>query len=245
MEYEYTAMGSMLRCGWRQTHFAPQLKKYADTYTYNVCNLYEYSPSFYFSPIPLLPHEYKFVKALSRLSNEKSEESIPSEVDMSGSLIGLLLLTCVLAIVAKDVNTNRKKTYGDLDIVPCKKFPPCPKGYYCVEGSFSCFYDDTCEVIPTECQPLSCPDILGCDVPCPQNMHRKECYPLCEEDCQGRYDISMQPLEQPNPCAGKQIYQCNPLKKCVCKPGFVLVTRNLRRLGCIKKKECDCAYDFN
>ncbi|WKY13831.1 hypothetical protein Q1695_004569 [Nippostrongylus brasiliensis] len=74
MEYEYTAMGSMLRCGWRQTHFAPQLKKYADTYTYNVCNLYEYSPSFYFSPIPLLPHEYKFVKALSRLSNEKSEE---------------------------------------------------------------------------------------------------------------------------------------------------------------------------
>ncbi|WKY13829.1 hypothetical protein Q1695_004569 [Nippostrongylus brasiliensis] len=175
----------------------------------------------------------------------KQFQSIPSEVDMSGSLIGLLLLTCVLAIVAKDVNTNRKKTYGDLDIVPCKKFPPCPKGYYCVEGSFSCFYDDTCEVIPTECQPLSCPDILGCDVPCPQNMHRKECYPLCEEDCQGRYDISMQPLEQPNPCAGKQIYQCNPLKKCVCKPGFVLVTRNLRRLGCIKKKECDCAYDFN
>ncbi|VDL84386.1 unnamed protein product [Nippostrongylus brasiliensis] len=93
----------------------------------------------------------------------KQFQSIPSEVVMSGSLIGLLLLICVLAIVAKDVNTNRKKTYGDLDIVPCEKFPPCPKGYYCVEGSFSCFYDDTCEVIPTECQPLSCPDILGCD----------------------------------------------------------------------------------
>ncbi|VDL68012.1 unnamed protein product [Nippostrongylus brasiliensis] len=82
MEAEYAAMGSMLRCGWRQTHFASQLKKYADTYTYNVYNLSEYSPSFYFnSPIPLLPHEDKFMKALSRLSNEKSEDEKEKEKD--------------------------------------------------------------------------------------------------------------------------------------------------------------------
>ncbi|VDL83775.1 unnamed protein product [Nippostrongylus brasiliensis] len=82
MEAEYAAMGSMLRCGWRQTHFASQLKKYADTYTYNVYNLSEYSPSFYFnSPIPLLPHEDKFMKALSRLSNEKSEDEKDKEKD--------------------------------------------------------------------------------------------------------------------------------------------------------------------
>ncbi|VDL78101.1 unnamed protein product [Nippostrongylus brasiliensis] len=49
----------------------------------------------------------------------------------------------------------------------------------------------------------------------------------------------------PNSCVVKpKKKECNPLKKCVCKPGYVLVTRNVRRLGCIKKKECECAYNF-
>ncbi|VDL83440.1 unnamed protein product [Nippostrongylus brasiliensis] len=76
MEAEYGAMGSMLRCGWRQTHFASQLKKYADIYTCNVYALAEYSPSFYFnSPIVLLPHEEKFMKALSFGENNEEEEN--------------------------------------------------------------------------------------------------------------------------------------------------------------------------
>ncbi|VDP03962.1 unnamed protein product, partial [Heligmosomoides polygyrus] len=79
MEEKYSSMGSMMRCGWRLTHFAAQLKKfvfhrdtcsYADIYTSNAYNLADYSPSFYFnSPIHLLPHEEKFM-----LSFEHAEE---------------------------------------------------------------------------------------------------------------------------------------------------------------------------
>ncbi|PIO77463.1 5' nucleotidase family protein [Teladorsagia circumcincta] len=62
MEAEFGAMGSLLRCGWRQTYFASQVKKYADIYTFNVYNIVEYSPLHCFnSPIYLLPHEEKFL----------------------------------------------------------------------------------------------------------------------------------------------------------------------------------------
>lgn len=78
MEEKYSSMGSMMRCGWRLTHFAAQLKKYADIYTSNAYNLADYSPSFYFnSPIHLLPHEEKFM--LSFEHAEEKKESTEEE----------------------------------------------------------------------------------------------------------------------------------------------------------------------
>ncbi|EYC10713.1 hypothetical protein Y032_0054g2511 [Ancylostoma ceylanicum] len=81
MESEFGMMGSMLRCGWRQTHFAAQLKKYADLYTCNVYNLIEYSGTHYFnSPIQLLPHEEKIMrgfidtKSINTFDERSSEE---------------------------------------------------------------------------------------------------------------------------------------------------------------------------
>ncbi|KAE9413798.1 hypothetical protein Angca_002863, partial [Angiostrongylus cantonensis] len=65
VEAEFGAMGSMLRCGWRQTHFAAQLRKYADLYTSNVYNLHGYSSSHYFSSsLHLLPHEEGFLRVV-------------------------------------------------------------------------------------------------------------------------------------------------------------------------------------
>ncbi|KAK5964293.1 putative cytosolic purine 5-nucleotidase [Trichostrongylus colubriformis] len=75
MEAEYGLMGSLMRCGWRQTHFASQLKKYADLYTYNAYNIAEYSPLHYFnSPILLLPHEEKFMQTSHKSEKEECDE---------------------------------------------------------------------------------------------------------------------------------------------------------------------------
>ncbi|KAK6754151.1 hypothetical protein RB195_013261 [Necator americanus] len=86
MEAEFGAMGSMLRCGWRQTHFAAQLKKYADLYTCNVYNLIYYSGTHYFnSPVLLLPHEEKIllnsveVEATGDVSEKRSSEKVVVE----------------------------------------------------------------------------------------------------------------------------------------------------------------------
>ncbi|KAL6743441.1 hypothetical protein Aduo_016481 [Ancylostoma duodenale] len=114
-------------------------------------------------------------------------------------------------------------------VIPCKR-SPCPDGYICTEGATICNVDG-CVTRPTQCVPETCPDILGCDVECPRNMERVKCYPMCEQDCQGG-----------ERCKGKQ---CNSLGRCVCKKGFILVTRGNRKLGCIKKKDCACAYDFD
>ncbi|CAJ0589865.1 unnamed protein product [Cylicocyclus nassatus] len=79
MESEYGSMGSMLRCGWRQTYFAGQLEKYADLYTGNVYNLYGYSCAHYFnSPIQLLPHEEKIIRGITPvMMGLPHEERIP------------------------------------------------------------------------------------------------------------------------------------------------------------------------
>ncbi|KJH45995.1 HAD superfamily hydrolase, 5'-nucleotidase, partial [Dictyocaulus viviparus] len=75
MEAEFGAMGSMLRCGWRQTHFAAQLKKYADLYTCNVYNLNGYSVTHYFSsPMTLLPHEENLIQATVNTENGEAEK---------------------------------------------------------------------------------------------------------------------------------------------------------------------------
>ncbi|KAK6043134.1 5' nucleotidase family protein [Cooperia oncophora] len=86
MEAEFGAMGSLIRCGWRQTYFASQVKKYADIYTFNVYNIMEYSPLHCFnSPIYLLPHEERFLhkvacasrKAQAILGTEEVRAFIP------------------------------------------------------------------------------------------------------------------------------------------------------------------------
>ncbi|VDP03961.1 unnamed protein product [Heligmosomoides polygyrus] len=78
MEQRYSAMGSIMRSGWRLTHFASQLRRYADMYTCNVYNLADYSPSFYFnSPIYLLPHEEKFMPSAEQVEDT---DAAPEEV---------------------------------------------------------------------------------------------------------------------------------------------------------------------
>ncbi|XGW06126.1 hypothetical protein V3C99_016449, partial [Haemonchus contortus] len=80
MEADYGAMGSLLRCGWRQTYFASQLKKYADIYTCNAYNIAEYSPLYYFnSPLQLLSHEEVLMKNFDNTTSEDSEEVRPNE----------------------------------------------------------------------------------------------------------------------------------------------------------------------
>ncbi|KHJ82290.1 hypothetical protein OESDEN_18018 [Oesophagostomum dentatum] len=39
LEAEFGLMGSMLRCGWRQTHFAAQLKKYIRQFSFKCVRL--------------------------------------------------------------------------------------------------------------------------------------------------------------------------------------------------------------
>ncbi|KAK5985155.1 putative cytosolic purine 5-nucleotidase, partial [Trichostrongylus colubriformis] len=84
MEAEFGAMGSLLRCGWRQTCFASQVKKYADMYTFNVYNIVEYSPLHFFnSPIYLLPHEEKFLHGIGcanrKIQEVRESEEIPAD----------------------------------------------------------------------------------------------------------------------------------------------------------------------
>ncbi|EYC27769.1 hypothetical protein Y032_0008g173 [Ancylostoma ceylanicum] len=105
-------------------------------------------------------------------------------------------------------------------VIPCKRFP-CPDGYICTEGATICNIDG-CVTRPTQCVP---------EMECPRNMERVKCYPMCEQDCQGG-----------ERCEGKQ---CNSLGRCVCKKGYILVTSGNRKLGCIKKKDCACEYDFD
>ncbi|ETN69206.1 5' nucleotidase family protein [Necator americanus] len=94
MEAEFGAMGSMLRCGWRQTHFAAQLKKYADLYTCNVYNLIYYSGTHYFnSPVLLLPHEEKI------LLNSVEVEATGDVSEKASKLVGEFLIRMQLKIV--------------------------------------------------------------------------------------------------------------------------------------------------
>ncbi|ETN70916.1 trypsin Inhibitor like cysteine rich domain protein [Necator americanus] len=133
--------------------------------------------------------------------------------------------TCVSAKVCKQNGTD-----DNGGVTPCSRFP-CPSGYQCSEGAVICT-SDGCVTRPTQCVPESCPDILGCNnVTCPRNMERVTCYPLCELDCAGG-----------DSCPGTQ---CNSLGRCVCKKGYVLVFRENRRLGCVKKNDCACTYDSN
>lgn len=58
LDMSYGSLGSIFRCGSRQTHFASQIARYADLYASTVSNLYYYPFSYFFrSPSALMPHE--------------------------------------------------------------------------------------------------------------------------------------------------------------------------------------------
>lgn len=58
LDMSYGSLGSIFRCGSRQTHFASQIARYADLYACTFLNLFYYPFSYFFrSPSTLLPHE--------------------------------------------------------------------------------------------------------------------------------------------------------------------------------------------
>lgn len=58
LDMSYGSLGSIFRCGSRQTHFASQIARYADLYACTFVNLFYYPFSYFFrSPSALLPHE--------------------------------------------------------------------------------------------------------------------------------------------------------------------------------------------
>lgn len=58
LDMSYGSLGSIFRCGSRQTHFASQIARYADLYACTFLNLFYYPFSYFFrSPSALLPHE--------------------------------------------------------------------------------------------------------------------------------------------------------------------------------------------
>lgn len=58
LDMAYGSLGSIFRCGSRQTHFASQIARYADLYACTFLNLFYYPFSYFFrSPSALLPHE--------------------------------------------------------------------------------------------------------------------------------------------------------------------------------------------
>lgn len=58
LDMAYGSLGSIFRCGSRQTHFASQIARYADLYACNFLNLFYYPFSYFFrAPSALLPHE--------------------------------------------------------------------------------------------------------------------------------------------------------------------------------------------
>lgn len=58
LDMSYGSLGSIFRCGSRQTHFANQIARYADLYACTFLNLFYYPFSYFFrSPSALLPHE--------------------------------------------------------------------------------------------------------------------------------------------------------------------------------------------
>jgi len=58
LDMSYGTLGSIFRCGSRQTHFASQIARYADLYACTFVNLFYYPFSYFFrSPSALLPHE--------------------------------------------------------------------------------------------------------------------------------------------------------------------------------------------
>ncbi|KAM8794573.1 cytosolic purine 5'-nucleotidase-like [Eudromia elegans] len=58
MDLSYGSLGSLFRCGSRQTLFASQLMRYADLYAASVLNFLHYPFSYVFRAVPaLMPHE--------------------------------------------------------------------------------------------------------------------------------------------------------------------------------------------
>lgn len=58
LDMSYGILGSIFRCGSRQTHFATQIQRYADIYSSTFINLMFYPFSFLFrAPPMLMPHE--------------------------------------------------------------------------------------------------------------------------------------------------------------------------------------------
>lgn len=58
LDLSYGSLGSIFRCGSRQTHFASQIARYADLYACTFLNLFYYPFSYFFrAPSALLPHE--------------------------------------------------------------------------------------------------------------------------------------------------------------------------------------------
>lgn len=58
LDMSYGSLGSIFRCGSRQTHFASQIARYADLYACTFLNLFYYPFSYFFrAPSALLPHE--------------------------------------------------------------------------------------------------------------------------------------------------------------------------------------------
>ncbi|PAV83034.1 hypothetical protein WR25_02569 [Diploscapter pachys] len=76
MELKYGTMGSLMRHGIHQTHFAYAARKYADIYTSNVYNLLRYNLNtwhFFVPSLTLLPHERN---SFENIENNNSTENL-------------------------------------------------------------------------------------------------------------------------------------------------------------------------
>lgn len=76
LDLSYGSLGSIFRCGSRQTHFASQIARYADLYACTFLNLFYYPFSYFFrAPSALLPHESTVIPSSSNISNDTNEAS--------------------------------------------------------------------------------------------------------------------------------------------------------------------------
>ncbi|XP_068943576.1 5'-nucleotidase domain-containing protein 4 isoform X1 [Petaurus breviceps papuanus] len=79
MDLCYCKMGSLFRCGFRQTLFASQLMRYADLYSSSILNLLHYPLNCLFRAAPLLmPHESAVELERSAQDSAKGQRNMPN-----------------------------------------------------------------------------------------------------------------------------------------------------------------------
>lgn len=125
LDMSYGSLGSIFRCGSRQTHFASQIARYADLYACTFLNLFYYPFSYFFrSPSALLPHESTVLPSnvgappqLSRSKLDSIDENHSSISPQSnkqitstpvvGAPIDLSSTSCSAASASLDSNSDR------------------------------------------------------------------------------------------------------------------------------------------